>query len=155
MKKIYLVIILLWSAIANAATMTTCTNNDLKGEWIFKYTVKNPSEVGTLDWSFHDDLSVTGRAQSITLDTQSDVFDGNATISNKCAVKGTVTFDTAAIATLNLMLVPSTKKISGSITVKIDGKSRVATVTATRIGSAVCSTDSSATSQIHFTRQLN
>jgi len=139
MKKIYLVIILLLgSAMANAAT-TTCTNNDLKGEWIFKYISKNAPDVGTMDWSFHDDLSVTGSVQSITLDEKSDVFDGNATISNKCAVKGTVTFDTAAIATLNLILVPSTKKISGSITVKIDGRSRLATVTATRKGSAVCS----------------
>jgi hypothetical protein len=73
------------------------------------------------------------------LDEKSDVFDGNATISNKCAVKGTVTFDTAAIATLNLILVPSTKKLSGSISVKYLNKTRVATVTATRKGSAVCS----------------
>jgi hypothetical protein len=130
------VLIGLWFSVgANAAT---CTNEDLQGEWNFKYIIKTPPQVGMCNLSFHSDTSVTGLCENVTYSESSDVFDGNATISDKCVIKGKIIDENGGVTTLSAKLNKTDGVIKGTATQKIGSRSFKSDATAKRKGDAVC-----------------
>lgn len=135
MKKLVLAaMMLVFSVGVNAA----CTSEDLQGEWNFKFIAKSPPQVGICKLSFHSDTSVTGSCDNITYDLSTDVFDGTTTVSSNCIIKGKIIDEQGGTTTITAKLNADTRTLSGTAIQKVGGRTFKGTLTATRVGDAVC-----------------
>ncbi len=138
MKNVALTVALLLGFNASVQSATTCTNDDLTGEWSGKYIVSTPAFVGTCTIVFDNNMVPSGKCDNFNEGESSDVFDGVGSISKRCDVKSRMTFNNGLKMDNTLKMAPDKQYMSGTFVSNMNGKITRAKVTFKKTGELSC-----------------
>lgn len=139
MKKLVLMVTLFLSVNAVVAqSATICTHDNLVGEWSGKYIVASPLFVGTCSVVFDNNLIPSGKCDNLTDSESLDIFDGIASISKRCDVKGNMRFNNNLKMATTMKMATDKQYLSGNFTLSLNGKITKGKVTFQKTGELSC-----------------
>ena len=139
MKKLILTTALLLGFNTAAQSATTCTNDDLIGQWSVKYIVSSSAFVGTCNIVFDGNMVTSGTCDNIGDTETSEIFDGLGTISKRCGVTGKMTFNNAARMSVATKMTADKQYMTGTFSSNTGGKVSKGKITLQKTGELSCS----------------
>jgi hypothetical protein len=137
-KKLVLTMALFLGLSIEAQSANVCTNDNLMGEWTGKYIVASPLFVGACTVVFDNNLIPSGKCDNLTDGESVDIFDGIATISKRCNVKASMTFNNSSKMSTIVKMTADKQHMSGTLVSSLNGKITKGKITLQKTGGLSC-----------------